>query len=156
VPSGLDRRDCPPCARSFNRLPTPAFQAEVEKYGAIPLLREGWRAISIVPALINGEQQALGLSTSELVIEDRRAASDSIADAIASDLDAMDAIDGAARPSGGEGKGRSIAWPRRPAVAWVVLSFPLFDCQRAATEAARGLRNCVLDKSCHSPGRVET
>jgi hypothetical protein len=80
-----------PVRALLQRLSTPGFQAELEKYAAIPLLREGWRAISILPALINAERQALGLSTSEIVIEDRRVVADPVADAIVSDPDAMDA-----------------------------------------------------------------
>jgi hypothetical protein len=36
------------------------------------LLQHSWRALQIVPSLINAERQALGLSQMEVVVDDRR------------------------------------------------------------------------------------
>lgn len=62
-----------PARTALNRLNDPSFQAELQQLSALGLLRECWRAAAIVPAVVNCERQALGLNTSGLVIEDRRA-----------------------------------------------------------------------------------
>ncbi len=90
-----------PVRAILNRLSDPAFRAALDTQAPWPMLRDSWRALQILPALITAERQALGLTTMELVVADRRAVRDPIADAIVSDPLALDAaialLDRAAR-----------------------------------------------------------
>lgn len=61
-----------PIRAVLNRLSDPAFLASVETVPAWSLLRDSLRSVQILPALINAERQALGLSQMELAIDDRR------------------------------------------------------------------------------------
>jgi hypothetical protein len=56
----------------LNRLNDPAFVAALETQTAPWLVRDSVRAIQILPSLISAERQALGLSTVEIAVEDRR------------------------------------------------------------------------------------
>lgn len=61
-----------PIRAMLNRLSDPAFLASVESVPAWSLLRDSLRAVQILPALINAERQALGLSQMEVAVDDRR------------------------------------------------------------------------------------
>jgi hypothetical protein len=94
-----------PARTLLNRLTDPAFQAELDRLPGVSLLRECWRAASIVPGLIATERLALGLATLEVVLDDRRAELDrerAVADRIAADPAltslAIQLLDGVARP----------------------------------------------------------
>ncbi len=75
-----------PIRAVLNRLSDPAFLASVESVPAWSLLRDSLRSLQILPALVNAERQALGLSQVEVTVEDRR--EHAWADRIASDPEA--------------------------------------------------------------------
>jgi hypothetical protein len=61
-----------PARTLLNRLQDPNFQQELDKLSGLALMRENWRAAAVVPAIANMERLALGLSTTDVVIQDRR------------------------------------------------------------------------------------
>lgn len=77
-----------PVRAILNRLSDPAFLAGLETQAAGPLLKDSWRAIQMLPSLINAERQALGLAQMEVAVEDRRLDERSLADRIVSDPEA--------------------------------------------------------------------
>jgi hypothetical protein len=89
----------------LTRMGTPEFEAELARTSALGLLREALRANAAVPSLILAERAAHGLSTAEIVVEERRAELErerAVADAIAADprlVDlAVELLDGIAKP----------------------------------------------------------
>lgn len=72
-----------PVRAVLDRLTDPKFRVEMQSATALTLLRESWRAGTILPGLIAAERQALGLSVTEIVVEDRREQERSWADRIA-------------------------------------------------------------------------
>jgi hypothetical protein len=93
----------------LTRLSDPAFLAALETQAAWPLLRDARRAIQALPALINAERQALGLSQLDAAVKDRQAerwfADRIVSDSHATHL-AVELVNQVARPSPGEDSSR--------------------------------------------------